>query len=90
MFLKDVDFQFFFWWNFLEVKVNPVPGELFVVVGGREVLVPEVLVEGEDEAEVDEREDESDEAEVEQGLDEQLQHVPIENSQKLAEANFNL
>jgi len=39
---------------------------LFVVVGGREILVPEVLVEGEDEAEVDEREDESDEAEVEQ------------------------
>ena len=59
-------------WRFLEVKVDPVPGKLFVVVGGREVLVPEVLVEGEDKAEVDEGEDEADEAEVEERLDKQL------------------
>ncbi len=56
----------------LEIKVDPVLCELFVVVGWGEVLVPEVLAEEEDKDEIDDGEDGAENAEEEQRLDKQL------------------
>ena len=74
----------------LEVEVDPVPGEVVFVVGGREVLVPEVLAEEVDQDQVDDGEEGPKEAEEEEGLDEELEHVPVEHSQEFSESNFHL
>ena len=56
----------------LEVKVDPVSGKLLVIVGWGEVLVPQVLVQAEHEAEIDEGENQTHYDKVEEGLDEKI------------------
>ena len=63
---------------------------MLVVVGWGEVLVPEVLVEAEDEAKVDEGENQTHDHKVKERLDEETEHIPIQNSKKFTEANLNL